>query len=983
MNNHGKRIDCQAERRISPRLQLYLRNALVSLSILVLATVLATFACLAIYPAQTIATPDNDLVRVGVYDNPPKIFTDSQGKPAGIFIDIIEAIAESEDWEISYVPGTFAEGLDRLAAGAIDIMPDVALTAERRNRFSFHDTPVLSSWSQVYAREGSGIRSIVDLGGKKIAILTGSLQEEAFTQLAGSFGAEIELISVPDYDAGFAMVAQGEADAAVTNQFYGLANAESAGLEDTAVVFAPSDLFFAVSSGDPLELLNPIEHRLVALKGDSSSIYYQSLKHWTSGEVPFEFPSWARALVWAVGIALFATFCGAFLLKRQVNTRTRELETAGTEMKQRLAERRQVEASLHESEERYRRLTDNAADIVFRYDLFPTAGLTYINPTIYTVTGYTPEECYADPNLILTIAHPDDAYVMTKTLQMLSPPREPVITRWIGKDGVARWMEIRMVPVRDDAGRLVALEGMARDISERKRVEEEYQTLFREMLDAFAVHEIICNEDGYPIDYRFLAINPAFERMFDLKAEEVLGRTVLEVMPSSEPEWLDTFARVVQTGDPILFEAYSAPVGRHFRVTAYRPSPNQFACILSDITERIHAEKALREQDEQLRQSQKMEAIGRLAGGIAHDFNNLLTAIIGYSDLLLHNDTLVDKPVLEDVKEIRRAAERAGGLTQQILAFSRRQVLQSEVMCINELIRDIMPLLRRTLGEDIEVFMSLDPDLWSTEIDPHRFTQVLMNLALNARDAMRGGGRLTFQTGNVQRLDHPSGDGSNTEPVEYVSLSVSDTGIGIDVDQIGHIFDPFYTTKDPGEGTGLGLSIVYGIVKQSGGIISVESKLGEGSTFQVFLPRVENNPALEYRQGTGGETDLLPVPHNERILVVEDEEAVRDLVERILNDLGYTVLTASEGSEALTVLNSLDCPVHLLITDVVLPRGMNGSDVARAARLIRTDLPVLFISGYTRGIVIDGGDGWERVYSLAKPFSVDELKAKVREALAR
>jgi nitrogen-specific signal transduction histidine kinase/ActR/RegA family two-component response regulator len=404
--------------------------------------------------------------------------------------------------------------------------------------------------------------------------------------------------------------------------------------------------------------------------------------------------------------------------------------------------------------------------------------------------------------------------------------------------------------------------------------------------------------------------------------------------------------------------------------------------VILDITERKRVEDALRESEERLRQSQKMEAIGRLAGGIAHDFNNLLTAIIGYSDMVLSDGEFAQTPWHADVREIRAAAERAGGLTQQILAFSRRQRLESEVVSINDLVREISPLLSRTLGEDVEFVTLLGPEVAMVEVDSHQFTQVLMNLAVNARDAMPDGGRLTFSTDNVRLDDHSVVGDPDIALGEYVRLVVSDTGVGIDPSALPLIYEPFYTTKAPGEGTGLGLPTVYGVVKQSGGAITVQSTPGKGTTFAIYLPRAEDKQAA---QAPGHESEGAGAPSatsaQQRVLVVEDEEAVRRLTERILQQSGFAVLSAADGPEALAILEAPGSQIDLLVTDVVLPGGIDGGEIARRARLVREDLAVLFVSGYSRNVVLDSGDADHDVHYLEKPFTAQQLLTGVREAL--
>jgi signal transduction histidine kinase len=285
------------------------------------------------------ASSDDRIVTIGIYENAPKVFTSESGKPAGVFIDIIEHIAKSEHWDLRYVPVTWAEGLDRLARGDIDLVPDVAYTADRAQTYSFHKEPVLSSWFQVYARKGSGIRSILDLGGKRISVLDRSVQQEAFAQITSGFGLEATIIAVPDYKNVFEIVAKGEADAAITNRFYGVMHAQKHGLEDTTVVFHPTLLFFAASKSTPKQLLDTIDNHLLNMKSNPESVYYDSLKRWISEEARFKLPAWVETLGWVVGIMLLMSIAGSVLLKRQVNARTRQLRQINQEMEQRIVER--------------------------------------------------------------------------------------------------------------------------------------------------------------------------------------------------------------------------------------------------------------------------------------------------------------------------------------------------------------------------------------------------------------------------------------------------------------------------------------------------------------------------------------------------------------------------------------------------------------------------------------------------------------------
>ncbi|HLQ59905.1 MAG TPA: ATP-binding protein, partial [Gemmatimonadales bacterium] len=386
-----------------------------------------------------------------------------------------------------------------------------------------------------------------------------------------------------------------------------------------------------------------------------------------------------------------------------------------------------------------------------------------------------------------------------------------------------------------------------------------------------------------------------------------------------------------------------------------------------DVTEQRHLE-------EQFRQSQKMEAVGQLAGGIAHDFNNLLTAILGNTQLLLR-DLPPGDAKRGDVEEIRKASERAASLTRQLLAYSRRQMLQPKVLDLNVVVAEMDKMLRRLIGEHIALVAALQSDLGHVRADPNQIEQVIVNLAVNARDAMPDGGKLTIETANVDLDETFAQAHLGSVPGAYAMLAVTDTGHGMDVNVRAHLFEPFFTTKEVGKGTGLGLATVYGIVKQSGGYISVYSERGRGSTFKIYLPRIATpsaTPAAPPRVGAarGSET----------VLVVEDELAVLTLSRRALEAQGYVVLAASDAAAALRVVERHGGTIHLLLTDVVMP-GMSGRDLADRLTAQRPGIRVLYMSGYPGDAVVQHGTLPSGSAFLQKPFSPDGLARKVRDVL--
>jgi len=534
----------------------------------------------------------------------------------------------------------------------------------------------------------------------------------------------------------------------------------------------------------------------------------------------------------------------------------------------------------------------------------------------------------------------------------------------------------RLVPavareLRDAAGRRERhrIEAERRAATEALRASEErHRLLFEHIADAILVVDRIGS---------ILFASAAVREVLGYEPEDLKGRSSLDLVhPTDAEKATAAFAEVTSRADGLE----SAEVRmRHIdgswrqldcvlRNLLHRPDIGGLVMTCRDVTER-------RRLEAEFLQVQKMESVGRLAGGIAHDFNNLLTAVTVHADLLLMQGGLSDQQ-RDDIEEMREAGERAARLTRQLLAFSRRQVVDARPLDINEVIGSLTQMLRRLLGEEIEVRSELAPDIGTVRADFSQVEQMLVNLAVNARDAMPGGGRLTIGTQNVDLDDsyarlHPS-----VAPGRYVVLTVSDTGVGMDAETRAHIFEPFFTKKPPGEGTGLGLATTYGIVKQSAGYILVQSEPGQGATFKIHLPRVDE-PAgqLPARAERGP-----PPKGRETVLIIEDEDAVRKLAARILKRQGYTILQAVRAEDAMQWLADDRQTIDLLLTDVVLP-GVSGSEIAARARSLRPNLPVLFMSGYAMSRLTERGLARPDMDLLEKPFTASSLAWRIRDVL--
>jgi PAS domain S-box-containing protein len=423
-------------------------------------------------------------------------------------------------------------------------------------------------------------------------------------------------------------------------------------------------------------------------------------------------------------------------------------------------------------------------------------------------------------------------------------------------------------------------------------------------------------------------------------------------------------------GAPVWVELYTFPMKD--------PTSGKITGVIEyfrDITARQKTEDALRQSEEQLRQAQKIEAVGRLAGGVAHDFNNMLTAIGGYCDLLI-TDLDADDSHRQDVVEIKKAADRATSLTRQLLAFSRKQIIQPKPLNLNEVISNLDKMLRRLLSEDIDLLTIPGADLGWVMADPGQIEQAIVNLALNSRDAMPRGGKLTIETLNVELDEVYAGRHLEVQPGPYVLLAVSDTGTGLDEKAKAHIFEPFFTTKELGKGTGLGLSMVYGIVKQSGGYIWVYSEPGQGATFKIYLPRISQAPEAASLPAIR----IFPDRGAETILLAEDEKAVRQVTHKMLEIKGYKVLAAAGGPAALDISKEYNGPIHLLLTDVLMP-GMSGRKLAESLIRQRPETKVLFMSGHTENAIVHHGVLQPGIAFIQKPFRLETLMHKVREVL--
>ena len=554
------------------------------------------------------------------------------------------------------------------------------------------------------------------------------------------------------------------------------------------------------------------------------------------------------------------------------------------------------------------------------------------------------------------------------------------------RDGMVVPINQTRAKIRREDGTLLGEVLVIRDDTARRQAEAVLRESERALLDESERRRVLTDNsrDGIVIidqEYRVYEANRRFMELLGYAADEVGGLFVRDFddLFDTQPIWNDVadLASAGMTFETRFRRQDGATFPVEVSVSATKWAGQQLVfCVCRDISERKQAEEETRKLEQQLVQAQKMEAVGRLAGGVAHDFNNMLSVIIGHAEIVL-NQLHPQDPVREDLQEILNAADRSAGLTRQLLAFARKQTVSPRILDLNETVASMLKMLRRLIGEDIDLLWSPGHDLWPVKIDPSQIDQMLANLAVNARDAIGGVGRLTIATANITFIREGSQKGQTIPPGDYVMLTVGDTGPGMSEEVIEHIFEPFYTTKEIGKGTGLGLSMVFGIVKQNSGFVEVQSSAHAGTVFRIYLPRCgagSMEPAPE------GNEAVQPPRGDETVLIVEDEPAILRLGATMLRRQGYTVLTAATPSEAIAALLAQKDAIQLLITDVVMPE-MNGRNLVERLRAMKPGLKCLYMSGYTADAIAHHGVLDEGVRFLQKPFTMLELATQVRRAL--
>ncbi len=938
-------------------------------------------------PSQFLAAEEkgpHGIIRVGTFAFEPFNFVDEKGMTQGLNADLLREIAKDEDWSISFVSGSWAEGLERLQNQEIDLMVSVAFSAERSNIMDFTYESVAELWGQVFLRPDRKSQNISDLSGQRVAVMRKDISGFNFVETAKQLNIQCNIIELATHADVFSAVQKGDADAGVAPQHFGLRHAGEYGLVPSTIMFSPFSIYFASKKGTQHELLSHIDAHLSSWKKDKNSYLYQRQNHWLSNKNPgWEWPPWLTYVFLAASCTILAFASFSLFLRIAVKRKTKELQES---------------ASWHQT---ILRTTMDGFWIVDRQ-----GRLLEVNQAYCRMSGYSSQElltmCIAD------LEASELAERVTSHIDKIAELGEDRFeTKHRRKDGTIYDVEVSSQYNAIDGGRCVAF---LQDITERKKMEDiniflarssfgvsghlsfnilaEYLAKFLDMdfvcidrlaPDGLTAHTVAVWSDGHFEDNVSYALKdtpcgqlanqelccypasvcqffPKDQVLLDLQAESYVGVTLFG-----------------HAGEPIGLIAVIGRKPLQNRKLA-EASLQLVAIRASGEIARLQMEEEKKSLQAQILQAQKMQAIGTLAGGIAHDFNNILSAVIGYAEMA--RDAIAsESAVAHDLDKVLEASHRAAALVKQILAFSRQADTKRIPLKPSTIIKEAVKLLRPTLPSTITIRQDIDTAAKSIFADPTQIHQVVMNLCTNAFHAMeQAGGILDISLTDRELSLDDLHSFPEVKPGKFVVLAIGDSGPGIPPHILAKIFDPYFTTKEVGKGTGMGLAIVHGIVTNSGGFISCKSEPGKGTVFHVIFPAIEpENPA-----STEETEDILT--GKERILLVDDEDMLVEMGQSMLERLGYEVTIRTSSLEALTLFQNQPDQFDVIITDQTMP-GMTGVDLARRMLQMRPGLPIILCTGYSNLVNEELAKSYGIKGFVMKPMTKRDISAMLRKVL--
>jgi PAS domain S-box-containing protein len=955
---HVPNLSCK---NFKARLFFFKNNAVRYVVVTLLATIVICSA-LTVVPVKTSAKHLEEHIRVGIFSFPPFNYIDDKGVAKGLNPDLLREIASGENWTLEYVPGSFSECLSRLQNEEIDLMLSVAYSPERENIMDYTYESVAGLWGQVFIRSGEGNKNITDLSGRQVGIMSSDINGDNFKKTAAKLGVTCKIREFPTYHDVFTAVRKGKIDAGVAPHHYGLRHSAKHDLVASTIMFSPFSIHFTTRKGTHQELLSHINARLSEWKGTKSSFYYKRMDHWLGAQQTSQtIPLWITYIGF-ISVAIALLFAGfTLLLRKTVQKRTRELK---------------------EREERFRNITEATFE---GYALASEELIIDSNPQLAEMLGYTQAEFVGTK--LLYLFTPESATLVKHHIRTNHPT--PYEATAVKKDGTEFPIELYGKQI-EHRGQTVR-QTIIRDLTQQKQMIElltetknELTTVFDNIpmitlligrdlkirkANRFALSKRVDTKgategktSGYPLGCQYCLEGDSRCGHASECSTCLLQKTIATTFDSGKP--LDNIETLISakrgsTTEQVTYLLSTVPLtisDRHFVLLTAQ-----------DITE-------YKEMEHNLMQSYKMEAIGTLAGGIAHDFNNLLSLIIGFTEMA--QDDAVDNPeCTTNLDQTLSAANKAKKLVEQILAFSRRADV--EKFCLNPatLIKEWLTMLRSSLPTTIEIEQDIDSNCGTILADATQLQQVFMNLCTNAFHAMEGsGGKLTVGLKRSHLQHSKSAHGAAIEPGDYIVLTIGDTGTGISPSCLNNIFDPYFTTKAKGKGTGMGLAITHSIIADYGGTITVDSIVEIGTTFEVFIPVIEQaiQPEKKHKTGVDG--------GSERILFIDDEPGLAQIGKNMLEKSGYHVTAITDSNQALKLFRENPEHFDLVITDQTMP-NMTGADLAHQLLQTRKNLPIILCTGYS-SIMSEEEARTLGIREFAlKPLKKNELRQLVRRTL--
>ena len=913
-------------------------------------------------------------VKVGVYENKPLVYRDAQGQFQGLTIDVLRYTAEREKWDLQFVSGSWSECLQRLENGETDLQVAIAVSSERKERFSFPEQTLITNWGRLYRHPDVDVESLLDLDGKTAALLGEDIHARVFTGLMGKFGQNVELVMQESYDAVLEQVEAGKVDVGVVNRMYAMQNAHRFQVETTPMIFNPIEVRYAAPKGKNAHLLRLIDHHLKDLREDKNSIYYRSLEKWFGQSQAVKNPTWLMPVVLVTSTLFILIIIVSLLLKRQIAVKTVELREVNQTLTAQVDQLQKTEGALRESEEKYRNLLETTSEgfILVNTELKVTA----VNESLCKMIGYSRDEMLGQVPLVF--ADEENKKILLDNTSKIAESNhrsyEIVLKK---KDGSDLHAVVNATTLKDNQDKILGAFAFITDNTERKRdavalqAEKELLTVtLRSIGDAV----ITTDTRG-----RVTFLNRVAEKLTGWSDEDATGKSSQEIFNIINEKTGERCAspvqRVIELGRIIGLANHTALIARDGSIRSIadsgapiRDAESKIIGVVIVFRDTTNEQKL----EDELLKGRKLEAVGVLAGGIAHDFNNILAAILGNIELATHRMTEKDGKARTLLNNAQKATRRATKLTQQLLTFSKGGEPVKEATSLPELIKDSADFVLP--GSQISCEYGFAEDLWPVDIDSGQISQVIQNIIINADHSMPEGGKIKINCANVK--DPVSEALLSVHQGHFVRISIQDSGIGIPREIIDKIFDPYFSTKQ--HGSGLGLAICHSIINKHDGYLTVDSTPGKGTTFTFYLPAaISADSAI-------GDSRIVRAVKSAKIMVMDDEDMLRTLAKSQLAALGHESVLVADGEQAINKYQELQdrgTPVDLVIMDLTIPGGVGGQEAAQQLLLIDPEAKIIVASGYSNDPIMANYREYGFCAAVSKPFDLKDLSDAIASVL--